>query len=87
VGSVGDIGCFSFFRSKNLGAYGDGGIMTTNDDALAARLAALRVHGSTKKHCHRWLGINSRLDTLQAAVLRVKFQLSRFLVGGTPPEC
>lgn len=72
--SIGDIGCISFFPSKNLGGFGDGGAVTAKDEALAKRLAALRVHGSAKKYYHEWVGVNSRLDTLQAAVLRVKLR-------------
>jgi dTDP-4-amino-4,6-dideoxygalactose transaminase len=72
AGSVGDIGCFSFYPTKNLGGAGDGGMLTTQDDALAARLRVLRVHGGETKYLHSVVGINSRLDTLQAAVLRVK---------------
>jgi dTDP-4-amino-4,6-dideoxygalactose transaminase len=72
AGTIGDVACFSFFPSKNLGGYGDGGMLTTNDPARAERLKALRVHGRTGKYIHRWVGINSRLDALQAAVLRVK---------------
>ncbi len=74
AGSIGDVACFSFFPSKNLGGYGDGGMLTTNDPALRDSLAALRVHGSRRKYYHEQVGINSRLDTLQAAMLRVKLR-------------
>ena len=72
--SLGDIACLSFYPTKNLGAFGEGGMVLTADEERARKLAALRVHGSMKKYFHRWVGLNSRLDTLQAAILRVKFQ-------------
>jgi dTDP-4-amino-4,6-dideoxygalactose transaminase len=72
--SMGDLGCLSFYPTKNLGAFGEGGMVLTKDERLARKLAALRVHGALKKYFHEWVGLNSRLDTLQAAVLRVKLQ-------------
>jgi len=73
AGSMGLIGCFSFYPTKNLGGAGDGGILTTSDDEVAARLRRLRNHGGFNEYEHEEVGINSRLDELQAAVLNVKF--------------
>ena len=72
AGAMSEIGCFSFYPSKNLGGMGDGGFMTTDDDGLAEKLFALRVHGSKERYYHKWVGLNSRLDGFQGAVLRVK---------------
>lgn len=74
TGGIGLAGCHSFFPSKNLGAYGDGGMITTNDDALAEHLRSLRNHGSKVRYHHDEIGYNSRLDEMQAAILRVKLR-------------
>ncbi|MDD5131794.1 MAG: DegT/DnrJ/EryC1/StrS family aminotransferase [bacterium] len=74
VGSIGDIGCISFFPTKNLGAYGDGGMIVTNDEKAYSTLKKLHVHGAGEKYVHELLGVNSRLDALQAAILRVKLR-------------
>ena len=74
AGGVGDLGCISFFPTKNLGAYGDGGMITSTREDLAKSLKSLRVHGSTETYFHDTVGINSRLDEIQAAILRVRLR-------------
>ncbi len=72
IGALGRVGCISFFPSKNLGAYGDGGMVVTDDEALAEQIAVIANHGSKVRYHHDLVGVNSRLDTMQAAVLKVK---------------
>jgi dTDP-4-amino-4,6-dideoxygalactose transaminase len=82
AGAMGQTGCFSFFPSKNLGAFGDGGLITTNDGKLYDAMAMLRVHGSHVRYLHEFIGINSRLDALQAAILQIKLKyLDRWAEG------
>ena len=79
-GSIGDTGCLSFYPTKNLGGFGDGGMVTTNSKTLAEKVRVLRVHGSKVRYYHELVGVNSRLDEIQAAVLRVKL---KYLDGWT----
>lgn len=72
AGSMGTVGCFSFYPSKNLGGMGDGGFLTTDDGEIARKLRALRVHGSETRYHHKYVGLNSRLDGFQGAILRAK---------------
>ena len=77
VGSIGDIGCFSFFPTKNLGAAGDGGAVTTSNESLARKIRELAIHGSPRRYSHTNIGYNSRLDAIQAAILNVKLKSLR----------
>ena len=82
TGTIGDIGCTSFYPSKNLGAYGDGGAIFTNDEALAKKLKMIASHGQSRRYYHDVVGCNSRLDTIQAAILNIKLKhLDEYIVA------
>jgi dTDP-4-amino-4,6-dideoxygalactose transaminase len=82
AGTMGHIGCTSFFPSKNLGCYGDGGAIYTHDPVLAERIKMLANHGQVKKYVHKYIGVNSRLDTIQAAILDIKLKyLDRYIAA------
>jgi len=78
IGSIGDVGCFSFFPTKNLGACGDGGAVTTNNDAIAKKIRILKEHGSPQRYRHDFIGINSRIDAVQAVILTIKLRYLDF---------
>jgi dTDP-4-amino-4,6-dideoxygalactose transaminase len=78
VGSIGDIGCFSFFPTKNLGGCGDGGAITTNNPELAAQIRMIKEHGSKERYLHEVIGVNSRLDAIQAVILQIKLKYLDF---------
>ena len=86
AGTIGTIGCTSFFPSKNLGCYGDGGAIYTNDDDLAKKLRMIAHHGQSVQYVHDVLGVNSRLDTIQAAILKVKLKHLDFLMVSFYPK-
>ena len=87
TGTIGDVGCTSFFPSKNLGCFGDGGALFTNNDSLAEQLRMIANHGQSKKYYHDRVGCNSRLDTLQAAVLRIKLrELDNYIFRRNSPS-